>query len=96
MQEEGITLPEAEPRSVDESVDAAARRVVVCEGGVKFHACPSAGQKTGFYADQRDSRAFVAQMCSGAKVGVDMPLWVSGEAWNGASCVFVAYTGNRG
>lgn len=34
--------------------------VVVEEGGVRFHAALTTGQKTGFYCDQRDARAVVA------------------------------------
>lgn len=42
--------------------------VRVREAGVAFLASPEAGQKTGFYADQRDNRAFVASMARGKTV----------------------------
>ncbi|GAX79552.1 hypothetical protein CEUSTIGMA_g6993.t1 [Chlamydomonas eustigma] len=41
--------------------------VAVQEGGVKFLTSPL-GQKTGFYADQRESRAYLATMCRGKSV----------------------------
>eukprot|EP00955_Chlamydomonas_euryale_P030417 320515-Chlamydomonas_euryale.AAC.1 len=56
---------EALPGNSDGSGDGEApdgdapARVVVRENGVRFYASPASGQKTGFYADQRDSRAFV-------------------------------------
>ena len=42
--------------------------VAVPEGGVTFRADLIAGQKTGWYFDQRDNRAFVAALASGARV----------------------------
>lgn len=43
-------------------------RVLIKEGGLTFLATPYGGQKTGFYADQRETRAFVAKMCAGKTV----------------------------
>ena len=40
---------------------------LVREAGLQYHVSPL-GQKTGFYADQRENRAFVARMCHGAEV----------------------------
>jgi 23S rRNA (cytosine1962-C5)-methyltransferase len=42
--------------------------IELCENGARFLIDPLAGQKTGWFYDQRDSRAFVARFASGAKV----------------------------
>lgn len=42
--------------------------LVVSEHGVKFAVNLAEGQKTGFYLDQRDNRAVVANYCSGKRV----------------------------
>ncbi len=42
--------------------------VVVVENGVKFFVDVVAGQKTGWYCDQRDNRAFVASLAKGKDV----------------------------
>jgi len=42
--------------------------VIVTELGLKFYAAPGAGHKTGFFADQRDNRALLAELCQGASV----------------------------
>ncbi|KAF8056728.1 clpB2 [Scenedesmus sp. PABB004] len=41
---------------------------VVCECGVQFHASPGAGQKMGFYADQRANRSAIAALAAGKSV----------------------------
>jgi len=46
----------------------AVRRVAVEENGVRYFADPAAGQKTGWYFDQRDNRAFAAQLAKGKSV----------------------------
>jgi 23S rRNA (cytosine1962-C5)-methyltransferase len=38
------------------------------EGGLRFLADPLQGQKTGWYFDQRENRAWVAPLCRGARV----------------------------
>jgi 23S rRNA (cytosine1962-C5)-methyltransferase len=38
------------------------------EHGVRFHAAPGAKHKTGFFADQRDNRRWLAEFCAGARV----------------------------
>ena len=43
-------------------------RVEVHEGGVVLYADPLAGQKTGWFHDQRDNRAFVAGLARGQRV----------------------------
>ncbi len=42
--------------------------VALEENGVTFFADPLAGQKTGWFFDQRDNRAFIARLCGGARV----------------------------
>ena len=41
---------------------------VIHEHGVKFHAAPGSKHKTGFFADQRDNRRFLADFCADARV----------------------------
>jgi 23S rRNA (cytosine1962-C5)-methyltransferase len=42
--------------------------VTLVENGAKFQIDPLEGQKTGWFYDQRDSRAFVARFCQGARM----------------------------
>ena len=42
--------------------------VLLREGGLIFPIDPVAGQKTGWFFDQRESRAFVARLCRGARM----------------------------
>jgi 23S rRNA (cytosine1962-C5)-methyltransferase len=42
--------------------------VIISEHGLKFHAAPGTGHKTGFFADQRDSRKYLAEFCAGKRV----------------------------
>jgi len=37
---------------------------VITEYGVKFRASPGSGHKTGFFADQRDNREYLARFCA--------------------------------
>jgi 23S rRNA (cytosine1962-C5)-methyltransferase len=53
--------------------------VVVRENGGEFLAAPSSGQKTGWFFDQRDNRAFVAQLCRGRRV-LDLYSYLGGFA----------------
>ena len=41
---------------------------VIHEHGVQFHAAPGSKHKTGFFADQRDNRQFLASLCAGKRV----------------------------
>jgi 23S rRNA (cytosine1962-C5)-methyltransferase len=41
---------------------------VITEFGVKFRASPGSGHKTGFFADQRDNREYLARFCAGKRV----------------------------
>ena len=43
-------------------------RIAVEENGVRYFADVAAGQKTGWYYDQRDNRAFIASLASGRSV----------------------------
>ena len=54
----------------------------VCEGGLHYLAQPL-GQKTGFYADQRDSRALMQSLATGRHV-LDLYCFTGGFALNAA------------
>ena len=41
---------------------------VITEYGLKFRASPGSGHKTGFFADQRDNREYLARLCGGKSV----------------------------
>jgi 23S rRNA (cytosine1962-C5)-methyltransferase len=41
---------------------------VIHEHGVRFHAAPGSKHKTGFFADQRDNRRWLADFCADARV----------------------------
>jgi 23S rRNA (cytosine1962-C5)-methyltransferase len=41
---------------------------VITEYGVKFRASPGSGHKTGFFADQRDNREYLARFCKQKRV----------------------------
>lgn len=43
-------------------------RLLLREEGLSFPVDPIAGQKTGWFFDQRENRAFVARLCRGARV----------------------------
>ena len=60
--------------------------VVVCENGVEFLADLLAGQKTGYFFDQRDNRRFVAALARNARV-LDL------YCFNGAFSVHTARAG---
>ncbi|WP_374652471.1 class I SAM-dependent rRNA methyltransferase [Dongia sp.] len=51
--------------------------VDIVENGVKFRCDPRAGQKTGWFFDQRDNRALIARLAKGAKV-LDAYCYMSG------------------
>jgi 23S rRNA (cytosine1962-C5)-methyltransferase len=42
--------------------------LIVQENGIRYFADPAGGQKTGWYYDQRDNRAFAAKLAAGANV----------------------------
>jgi 23S rRNA (cytosine1962-C5)-methyltransferase len=41
---------------------------IITEHGLKFNASPGSGHKTGFFADQRENREYLAQLCEGKSV----------------------------
>ncbi len=55
----------------------AAIEVEILEGGVRYGVPVGAGQKTGFYCDQRDNRARFAALCAGQRV-LDLYSYVGG------------------
>jgi 23S rRNA (cytosine1962-C5)-methyltransferase len=56
------------PLATDVVFGAVDGPVVIEESGVGFHADVVGGQKTGWFYDQRDNRAFVAGLAAGARV----------------------------
>ena len=67
---------------LQESGPSEDRTVEVCEGGMRFLTQPL-GQKTGFYADQRDSRALIRSLAAGKHV-LDLYCYTGGFALNAA------------
>lgn len=68
--------------------DLPAGPVDVFENGMQFKVDAQAGQKTGFYLDQRENRARVARYCDGADV-------LNVFAYTGAFAVYAAARGAR-
>ncbi|HBK55935.1 MAG TPA: RlmI/RlmK family 23S rRNA methyltransferase [Xanthomonadales bacterium] len=54
--------------SFDFRVQSRVEPSVVKENGVRFRVQPGSGHKTGFFADQRDNREFLARFCAGKRV----------------------------
>jgi len=54
--------------SFDLAHPPAPKSSVIHEHGVQFHAAPGSKHKTGFFADQRDNRKYLAEFCAGARV----------------------------
>lgn len=54
--------------------------VALEENGLTFFADPLAGQKTGWFFDQRDNRAFVARLAKGAGAVLDLYTYAGGFA----------------
>lgn len=48
--------------------DAASVHTTILESGLKFHVDPSAGQKTGFFLDQRENRRLARTLANGRRV----------------------------
>jgi 23S rRNA (cytosine1962-C5)-methyltransferase len=59
---------ESGPQNGDVIHGEPATAVVFSENGIRFEADPVAGQKTGFFLDQRDNRARVEQLAGGREV----------------------------
>eukprot|EP00887_Chlorella_sp_A99_P007358 scaffold2.g7358.t1 len=82
-EEEGAAAAAAP--SASESGNGASQEadtVVVLENGVRYAAAPQ-GQKTGFYADQRDSRLLVRRLAAGRRV-LDVCCYSGGFALSAA------------
>ncbi len=60
--------------------------LAITEAGLRFWVDPIAGQKTGFYLDQRDNRARVAAYCTGGRV-------LNGFSYTGAFGVYALAAG---
>ncbi|KAK9838593.1 hypothetical protein WJX84_002574 [Apatococcus fuscideae] len=84
LQEEGLAYSRPSPDAplAQASDQEAEQPVRICEGGLHFLAQPM-GQKTGFYADQRDSRALVRTLAAGKHV-LDLYCFTGGFALNAA------------
>ncbi|MEO7916257.1 MAG: class I SAM-dependent rRNA methyltransferase [Dokdonella sp.] len=54
--------------SFDFHARTAPEPTVIHEHGVQFQAAPGSKHKTGFFADQRDNRKFLASLCEGKRV----------------------------
>ncbi|HEX7817556.1 class I SAM-dependent rRNA methyltransferase [Dyella sp.] len=54
--------------SFDCRTQEAPEPVLVHEHGLRFHAAPGSGHKTGFFADQRDNRKYFASLAQGRRV----------------------------
>ena len=65
------------------------------EHSVKYKIAQRGGQKTGFYADQRDSRRLIQQLCPGKRV-LDLCCYTGGFALNAAVGGAVHVTGGLG
>ena len=63
--------------------EAAGQSAVVSEGGVRYQVALG-GQKTGFYADQRDNRAFFRSVVTPGSRVLDMCCYSGGFAINAA------------
>lgn len=74
MKEEGVEVEideegeeeDRERQQQQEEEQAEEEKTVVVENGIKFFVSPGKGQKTGFYADQRESRLFVRRLVEAA------------------------------
>ena len=54
--------------SFDCAIPTSPPPTVIHEHGVQFHAAPGTKHKTGFFADQRDNRRYLASFCEGKRV----------------------------
>ncbi|KAL0039616.1 hypothetical protein WJX77_003474 [Trebouxia sp. C0004] len=78
--EEGIQITAQQSDSASGAAPTDAQ-VQVLESGIKFWVSPSTGQKTGFYADQRDSRLAIRHLSQGKAV-LDLCCYTGGFALN--------------
>nr|XP_043628859.1 ribosomal RNA large subunit methyltransferase I [Erigeron canadensis] len=78
LKEEGLDLDDL----VQEELSGSTERVKVVENGISYMISLD-GQKTGFYADQRENRQFISTISDGQKV-LDMCCYTGGFALNAA------------
>ena len=82
LEQEGWELPE-EDHSREENENRE-DIVTVLEHGIKYKASTVTGQKTGFYADQRDSRLVLQNLSAGKRV-LDLCCYSGGFALNASA-----------
>lgn len=85
LREEGVEIEDSPSQSTvsqEDSDTSTGDELQVVENGVRYWASLS-GQKTGFYADQRDSRKVLAAFCRGRRV-LDLCCYSGGFAINAA------------
>jgi len=58
----------AKQESIDVHSPLAPDPVTIVENGIQFRAAPGSKHKTGFFADQRDNRKSLAELCAGKRV----------------------------
>jgi 23S rRNA (cytosine1962-C5)-methyltransferase len=57
------------------------RRIAVEENGARYIADLTEGQKTGWYYDQRDNRAFIAALRKGKTCWTPIPIPAASASW---------------
>ncbi|CAM6110638.1 unnamed protein product [Calypogeia fissa] len=62
LKEEGLELDAEDPSKPSTELAVAVDKIEVVENGIQYKASLN-GQKTGFYADQRDSRLVLRALC---------------------------------
>lgn len=71
LKQDGVTiteLPDSNTGSFSATANVPEDGVVVYENGLQYRTFPGIGQKTGFYADQRDNRQLIQQLSKGSQV----------------------------
>lgn len=81
--EQGESSSVIEISDTDKDSSKEEETIQVLENGVRYFVNPYKGQKTGFYADQRDHRAFIRSIASGKEV-LDLCCYSGGFAINAA------------
>ena len=66
--------------------------VEIVENGLRYLVSPTLGQKSGFYCDQRDNRAWLAELCGGKRV-LDLFCYSGGFSLAAASAGALACQG---
>lgn len=89
LKQDGYELVEG---VAEADADERAEAVQVKEHGLLYQVEPTAGQKSGFYCDQRDNRRMLAELCAGRRV-LDLFCYSGGFAINAAAAGAAAVTG---